>query len=166
MEHDCNQKSEGKKKIRRTLKFLFTLTWAISLIVNLLSSVYQSIYIKNQRLKKVSPKHIWYRFFLFVTCSVMSDSSWPPQTVACQAPLSMGFSRQECWSGLPFPSSGDLPNPGIQPGSPTLQADSLPSEPPGKLQYICLTRQSKLKSQVHCRLIFHLVFTYMLTGWW
>ena len=165
MEHDCNQKSEGKKKIRRTLKFL-TLTWAISLIVNLLSSIYQSIYIKKQRLKKVSPKHIWYRFFLFVTCSVMSDSLWPPQTVARQAPLSMGFSRQECWSGLPFPSSGDLPNPGIQPGCPALQADSLPSETPGKLQYICLTRQSKLKSQVHCRLIFHLVFTYMLTSWW
>ena len=45
--------------------------------------------------------------------------------------LSMGSSRQECWSGLPFPSSGDLPNPGIKPGSPALQADSLPSEPPG-----------------------------------
>ena len=41
----------------------------------------------------------------------------------------MGFSRQECWSGLPFPSPGDLPNPGIEPGSPTLQADTLPSEP-------------------------------------
>ena len=49
-----------------------------------------------------------------------------------QAPLSMGFSRQECWSGLPFPSPGDLPNPGIEPGSPALQADALPSEPPGK----------------------------------
>ena len=44
----------------------------------------------------------------------------------------MGFSRQEYWSGLPFPSPGDLPNPGIEPGSPTLQADALPSEPPGK----------------------------------
>ena len=46
-----------------------------------------------------------------------------PWTVACQAPLSMGFSRQEHWSGLPFPSPGDLPNPGIEPGSPALQAD-------------------------------------------
>ena len=55
-----------------------------------------------------------------------------PWTVACQAPLSMGFSRQEHWSGLPFPSPGDLPNPGIKPGSPTLQVDSLPAEPPGK----------------------------------
>ena len=44
----------------------------------------------------------------------------------------MGFSRQEYWSGVPFPSPGDLPNPGIKPGSPALQADALPSEPPGK----------------------------------
>ena len=52
-------------------------------------------------------------------------------TVAFQAPLSMGFSRQESWSGLPFPSPGDLPDPGIEPRSPALQADALPSEPPG-----------------------------------
>ena len=51
-------------------------------------------------------------------------------TVAYQAPQSMEFSRQEYWSGLPFPSPGDLPNPGIEPGSPTLQGDALPSEPP------------------------------------
>ena len=50
-------------------------------------------------------------------------------TVACQTPLSLVFSRQEYWSGLPSP--GDLPNPGIEPRSPVLQADSLPSEPPG-----------------------------------
>ena len=54
-------------------------------------------------------------------------------TVACQASLSMGFSRQEYWSGLPFPSPGDLPDIGINPRSPGWQADSLPSEPPGKL---------------------------------
>ena len=52
-----------------------------------------------------------------------------PWTVAYQAPLSMGFSRREYWSGLPFPSPGDLPNPGVEPGSPALQADALPSEP-------------------------------------
>ena len=52
--------------------------------------------------------------------------------VAHQAPPSMGFSRQEYWSGLPFPSSGDLPDPGIEPRSPTLQADALTSAPPGK----------------------------------
>ena len=51
-----------------------------------------------------------------------------PWTVACQAPLSMGFSRQEYWSGLPCPSPGDLPDPGIEPGAPALQADSLPTE--------------------------------------
>ena len=58
----------------------------------------------------------------------------------------MGFSRQECWSGLPFLSPGDLPNPGIKPGSPALQADTLPSEPPllpkyiAKTMYIILTK--------------------------
>ena len=64
---------------------------------------------------------------------VLSDSvtSW---TVAHQAPLSVRFSRQEYWSGLPFPSPGDLPNPGIEPGSFALQADSLLSELPGKSQ--------------------------------
>ena len=54
-----------------------------------------------------------------------------PWTVAYQAPPSVGFSRQECWSGLPFPSPGDLRDPGNEPGSPTLQADTLLSEPPG-----------------------------------
>ena len=53
-------------------------------------------------------------------------------TVAHQAPPSMGFSSQEHWSGLPFPSPGDLPNPGIEPRSSTLQADALTSAPPGK----------------------------------
>ena len=48
-----------------------------------------------------------------------------PWTVACQAPLSMGFSRQEYWSGLPFPSPGDLPDPGIEPRSPALETDAL-----------------------------------------
>ena len=55
-----------------------------------------------------------------------------PWTVALQAPLSMRFSRQEYWTELPFPSPGDLPDQGIEPRSPTLQADTLPSEPPGK----------------------------------
>ena len=55
-----------------------------------------------------------------------------PWTAAYQAPLSVEFSRQVYWSGLPFPSPGNLPHPGIEPGSPTLQADALPSNPPGK----------------------------------
>ena len=60
-----------------------------------------------------------------------------PRTVAYQAP-SMGFSRQECWSGLPFPSPEDLPDPGIEPVSPALQADALPSEPPRKSLHLVL----------------------------
>ena len=63
--------------------------------------------------------------------SVMSDSA-TPWTVDYQAPLSMGFFRQGYWSGLTFASPGDLPNPGIKPGFPTLQSDALSSEPPGK----------------------------------
>ena len=63
----------------------------------------------------------------------MSDSAIPC-TAACPAPLSMEFSRQESWSGLPFPSPGDLPDLGVEPMSPTLQADS-PAEPQGKPQY-------------------------------
>ena len=58
--------------------------------------------------------------------------SGTPCTVTHQIPLSMGFSRQEYWSGLPLPSPGDLPDPGIELSSPALQADSLPSELPGK----------------------------------
>ena len=73
----------------------------------------------NERKKKVK---LLSHLQLFVT----------PWTVAYQGPLSMGFSRQEYWSGLPFPSPGDLPNPGIDPRSPALGADVLPSEPPGK----------------------------------
>ena len=62
------------------------------------------------------------RVWLFVTLC----------TVACQAPLSLEFPRQEYWSGLPCPPLGDLPNPGIKPESPAWQADSSPTEPPGK----------------------------------
>ena len=71
--------------------------------------------------------------------SLTFDVFWPknmtlstPWTVAHQAPLSMVFSGQEHWSGLPCPPPGYLPNPGREPRSPALQADSLPSEPPGK----------------------------------
>ena len=66
-----------------------------------------------------------------VSGSVIPDSL-RPHTVAHQAPLSMRFSRQGYWNGLPFPSPGDLPNPGIEPRSPALQADSLPTELQGK----------------------------------
>ena len=64
-----------------------------------------------------------------LSCVILFETPW---TVAYQVPPSMEFSRQEYWSGLPFPSPGDLPDPGIKPRSPTLQADALPTEPPGK----------------------------------
>ena len=79
-------------------------------------SVYQN---KKKTHKKQQPREA----ILFVT----------PRTVAHQAPPSMGFSRQEYWSGFPFLSPGDLPDPGIEPRSPVLQADSLPPELQGKL---------------------------------
>ena len=63
-----------------------------------------------------------------------------PWTVAYKAPLSMEFSRQEYWSGLPFPFPGDLPDPGIKPGSPALQADTLLSELRGKPPNLSVNR--------------------------
>ena len=91
----------------------------------------------NIRIMKVKVKSLS-RVRLFAT----------PWTVAYQAPLSMGFSRQECWSELPFPSPGDLPNPGIEHRSPTLQADALLSEPPGKPQ----------KTRVSCHTLLQGIF--------
>ena len=87
-------------------------------------------------------------FWLFVT----------PWTVAYQAPLSMGFSRKEYWSGLPFPSPGSPPNPGIKPRCPALQPDALPSEPPGKSSVCycryynseCLCAYSCISHSDHC----------------
>ena len=73
---------------------------------------------------------------IYILCCAQSLSRvqlfTTPWVVAHQAPLSMELSKQEYWSKLPFPSPGDLPNPGIECGSPSLQADSLPFEPPGK----------------------------------
>ena len=71
----------------------------------------------------------------------MSDFLVTPRTVSHQAPLSMGFSRQEYWSGLPFPSPGDLPYPGIEPRSPvapTLADKLFTTEPPGKTQALLI----------------------------
>ena len=70
-------------------------------------------------------------FFCVLSHSVVSEFA-TPWTVTRQAPLSMEFSRQECWSGLPCPPPGNLPNPETEPRSPILQAYFLPSEPPGK----------------------------------
>ena len=74
--------------------------------------------------------------------SVVSDCLCP-WTVVYQASLSMGFSRQEYWSGLPFPSPGELPDPGIEPRSPALQTDALPSEPPRMPETWCREEQIK-----------------------
>ena len=70
-----------------------------------------------------------------------------PGTVVRQAPLSMGFSRQEYWSGLPCPPLGDLPNPEIKLRSPTLQADSLPAEPPERPRHIRDTLEMKILAE-------------------
>ena len=86
---------------------------------------------------------MWNRELLVYVLILWSEVKWKllgcaqlfvtPLTVACQALLSVGFSRQEYWNEMPFPSPGDLPNPGIEPRSPTLWAGSLLSEPPGKV---------------------------------
>ena len=75
---------------------------------------------------------------LFKVCLTLCN---PMDCVAHQAPPSTGFSRQEYWSGLLFPSPGDRPDPGIEPGSPALRADALPSEPPGKSLIVDYSRK-------------------------
>ena len=81
-----------------------------------------------------------------------------PRAVVYQAPLFVGFSRQEYWSGLPFLSPGDLPNPGMEPRSPALQADALLSEPPGKPLSMCIEMQisDALKSKNSFTQFWHL----------
>ena len=80
----------------------------------------------------------------------MSATPW---TIACQAPLSMEFSRQEYWSGFPFPSLGEFPDPGIEPRSPALQADTLLFGPPGKfpiftvVECICRRYSPRIKGK-------------------
>ena len=75
-----------------------------------------------------------------------------PWTVAYQASLSMGFSRQEHWSGLPFPSPGDLSDPGIESESPASEADALTSEPPGKpLLTLTYLQKNQAKNHFKCQ---------------
>ena len=88
-----------------------------------------SIFKSNQIRKSISETPEPIQFIVLFSRVLDSVTPW---TAACQAPLAMGFSRQECWSGLPCPPPGDLSNPEIKPRSPALQVDSLPSEPPGK----------------------------------
>ena len=75
----------------------------------------------------------------------------------------MGFSRQEDWSGLPLPSPGDLPDPGIEPGSPALQADALQSEPPGRFQALGLIEPKPVQYQ--CPL-YHSASPQTITSHW
>ena len=80
------------------------------------------------------------RVSVSVSCSVVSDFSATPWTVACQASLFMEFSRPEYWSGLPFPSSGDPPNPGIEPEFPAWQADNYLHIQFSSVTQLCPTR--------------------------
>ena len=96
------------------------------------------------------PNYQWKSSTLLLVISEMKSLSRvrlfeTPGKVAYQALPPMGFSRQEYWSGLPFPSPGNLPNPGIKPGSPALQTDALLSEPPGKPYYSLVKCKSKLQ---------------------
>ena len=111
--------------------------------------------LRELKLRKLKDTQLLSSFIGYMRVRVLSRFShaqlsaalW---TVACRAPLSMGFSRQEYWSELPCHPPGDLPNPGIKPWSPTLQADSLPFEPPG---YLCAKYEKCL------------MFTVLLFNW-
>ena len=117
---------QSKPRARGFIGFLHK-PWIINLFLSTFFSVDSGPPDSGPLVIVKSLSHVW----LFET----------PWTVSYQAPLSMGFSRQEYWSGLPFPSPGDLSNPRIEPGSPALQADALTSEPPGKPR---TTTQKKL----------------------
>ena len=111
------------------IKYIYFLVWKPKIYISLIMEV---------KVKLLSGVR------LFVT----------PWTVAYQAPPSMGFSRQEYWSGLPFPSPGDLPDPGIKPRSPVLEADALTSEPPEKIlpdniyEWFCSTQSQVIQNFV------------------
>ena len=102
--------------LKRGLICCFSLIWGTELLI-------VAIYVEEEKSRGLD--------YRTKSHSVVSDSC-NPWTLAHQASPSMGFSRQEYWSGLPFPSPRDLPDPGIKPRSPALQADALTSEPPGK----------------------------------
>ena len=85
------------------------------------------------------------RVFSHFSCVQLCAKLW---TAARQAPLSMGFPEPEYWSGLPLPSPGDLPNPGIEPRSSVLQTEALPFEPPGRYHYTTI-KMTKIKKTGH-----------------
>ena len=109
--------------------------------------------------------HIYICIYMLCLVTQSGLTLWDPMDCSPLAPLSTGFSRQEYWSGLPCPPPGDLPDSGIKPRSPSSQADSLPSETPGKtkntgvgchsfLQGIFPTQESN-RGLLHCRQILH-----------
>ena len=87
--------------------------------------------------------YVFYHAMLMLSCFSHVRLFVTPWSIARQAPLPMEFCRQEYWSGLPFPPSGAPPDPGMETVSPVLQADSLPSKPPGKP---CQTGNKKVKN--------------------
>ena len=93
-----------------------------------------------------------------LSCFSRVQLSATPWTVACQAPLSMGFSKQEYWSGLPCPPPGGLPNPGMEPVSPTLAGGFFSSEPPGKPRMVnkllqLINKYQLMKSHYLCQTV-------------
>ena len=125
--------------------------------------------------------HLWeFGHLLWHCCCCLVTKLWPtllwPHGLDWQAPLFMGFSRQEYWSGLPCPPPGNLPNPGIEPTSPALQADSLLAEPQGKpkntgvgslslLQGIFLIQESN-QGLLRCRWILYQLSYQGSQRWW
>ena len=95
---------------------------------------------------------LWWWWLIAKLCLTLAT----PWIMSCQAPLSMGFSRQESWRELPFPSPGYFPNPGIKPRSPALQADSLPTELQGK----------PIKKASHCACASHVFLNFWHHWWW
>ena len=127
--------------------------------LTLLKAVCPYIYIlrcKVLRLQHMNFKGIWFfpqQLFLVLTTLVT------PWTVACQAPLSMGFSRQEYWSGLPFLFPRNLPNPGIEPRSPALQEDSLPTELQGK--HVCIYIYIYIHTHIYIMYVYIYMYMYI-----
>ena len=123
---------KAKLSFQKSAHFLH-LIWRGSVGYHLFSHFLTNAYIRFifQALHKHCLLILTTNQYSCVSHSVVSGSLWPHGPQPCQVSLSMEFSRQEYWSGLPFPSPGDLPNPGIEPESLALQTNSLP-EPPGK----------------------------------
>ena len=130
-EHTCTQGGDSQIKVPVKVKgtyseILTANVWVITLCSSSRLNLYVDHFIQSIWQLYISYYHNLHSFFFFKSLSHVRlfVTQW---TIACQAPPSMGFSRQEHWSGLPFPSPGDLPNKRIEPGSPAFQADSLPT---------------------------------------